>query len=171
MCRISLRIVCSFSKTTNEGSPDRNAPSYPCTSEANFHPVGSWRRGSEPARITRSFGSAYWAIPDGDEFECATPDGGPEPDGAVAVPGNPEAAGEELEADVEGLAIYYTGHRGGYLLVSSQGDDTYHVYDRRDPRDHLASFTVDGTGQTDGHDVTNVRLTCASVARFPTGCS
>jgi 3-phytase len=114
-----------------------------------------------PGRLvqrTRSFGAPYWAIPDDDEFECAMPEEGAPPAGTIAVPGNPAAGGEDLEADVEGLAIYHTAHRGGYLLVSSQGDDTYHVYDRRDPRRRLGGFQIDGTGETDGHEVMNVSL-------------
>lgn len=113
---------------------------------------------------TRSFGAPYWAIPDDDEFECAEPDGVP-PDGAIVVPGNPAAGGDVLEADVEGLAIYRARRAGGYLLVSSQGDDTYHVYDLTDPRRRIGSFEVAGTGETDGHEVTNVGLGRA----FPDG--
>lgn len=106
---------------------------------------------------TRSFGQAYWAIPDGDEFACESPAGAPPAD-AIIVAGNPAAAGDILEADVEGLAIYRAGRRDGYLLVSSQGDDTYHAFDLRDPRTRIASFQVEGTGETDGHAVTNVAL-------------
>ena len=44
----------------------------------------------------------------------------------------------------------------GYLIVSSQGDDTFHVYSRKSPRKHLATFQIEGTGETDGHDLVNV---------------
>ena len=39
--------------------------------------------------------------------------------------------GGRIRADVEGLTIYPTGRRDGYLLVSSQGDNRFYVYDRR----------------------------------------
>lgn len=140
--------------------------------------IGVWRIELSPAlpavvqvppralvQRTRSFGQAYWAVPDGEEFACTAPDRGPPPDGTIAVPGNPGAAGDTLVADVEGLAIYHAGPGTGYLLVSSQGDDTYHAYDLRDPRRRIASFQIRGTGETDGHEVTNVRLGSA----FPHG--
>lgn len=115
---------------------------------------------------TQSFGQAYWAIPDDDEFSCQVSGTGTPPAGTVVVAGNPAAGGADLVADVEGLTVYYAGrHGGGYVLASSQGDGSYHVYDRRDPRRHLATFRVEGTDHTDGHDVTNVRLGRA----FPRG--
>jgi len=83
-----------------------------------------------------------------------------------------ELAGSHLEADAEGLAIYY-GPRSheGYLIASSQGDDTFHVFartggfTRRRGNTHLAEFTVDGASETDGHDVVNVPVGRA----FPKG--
>ncbi len=38
--------------------------------------------------------------------------------------------GGNLAADVEGLTIYHVDHNTGYLIASSQGDDTYAVYTR-----------------------------------------
>lgn len=104
----------------------------------------------------RSFGAPWWAVPDDGEYACE--DSAPEEpvDGTIAAPGNPSVGGLHLERDVEGLAIYYGKDKEGYLLVSSQGDDTFHVYDRKDPTDHIAAFRVEGTGETDGHDVVNV---------------
>ena len=93
---------------------------------------------------TRSFGQAYWAIPDDDEFSCEAE--APEilPPGTVVSPGAPSAAGARLEADAEGLAIYYGRGSSGYLIASSQGDDTFHAYDRANPRRHIGSFQIEG---------------------------
>ena len=74
--------------------------------------------------------------------------------------------GGHLAADAEGLAIYYARGGAGYLLASSQGDDSYAVYDRRAPHDFLFSFRItdnlalgiDGTTDTDGIDVMNLSL-------------
>ncbi|WP_437731524.1 phytase [Sorangium sp. So ce1335] len=105
----------------------------------------------------RSFGEPWWAVPDDGEYACEDSAPGAPVAGTIAAPGNLSAGGLHLERDVEGLAIYHGEDEEGYLLVSSQGDDTFHVYDREDPTDHIAAFQIEGTGETDGHDVVNVR--------------
>ena len=92
-------------------------------------------------------------MPDEDEFSCETSAPSDLPAGTVVVAGNPAVAGKHLAADAEGLAIYPVGKRSGYLIASSQGDDTFHVFDRDRPRLHLGAFKVDGTGETDGHAI------------------
>lgn len=74
-------------------------------------------------------------------------------------------AGAELEADVEGLGLYHAANTS-YLLVSSQGDNSYALYDvsahsGSDKPPYLGSFRVglnsnqgiDGTTETDGLEV------------------
>ena len=82
--------------------------------------------------------------------------------------------GDALTADVEGLAIYRREAGDvGYLVVSSQGDDSYAVFDLGDAHAHRGSFRiagnpengVDGTEDTDGIAVTGVALGTA----FPEG--
>lgn len=70
-----------------------------------------------------------------------------------------------LDADVEGLAIYYAAGGRGYLVASSQGDDSFSVYDRRPPHRHLLHFelgagagNVDAVTNCDGLDVVNLSL-------------
>jgi 3-phytase len=69
-----------------------------------------------------------------------------------------------LVADVEGLAIYRASETEGYLLVSSQGDDTFGVYDRRPPHAYRGRFQivlgaeVDAVAESDGIEVVNVPL-------------
>ena len=73
-------------------------------------------------------------------------------------------SGGNLAADVEGLAIYYAAGGAGYLLASSQGDDSYVVYERAGDNAFVMKFNVvsgggiDGTSDTDGIDVTNFAL-------------
>ena len=80
-------------------------------------------------------------------------------------------AGELLEADVEGLTIYYGPDGAGYLLVSSQGDNTFAVFDRAEDNEYLGSFQIgagdaaDGVQESDGAMVLNVALGDA----FPNG--
>lgn len=113
----------------------------------------------------KSFGHPYWALPDGDEFECEyDPKGTPEPETTVAN-GSTAFGGRHLEADLEGLAIYYRGHRGGYLIASSQGDSTLQVFKRRGSNRHVASFRIDGVEDTDGLDISSVSLGSA----YPSG--
>jgi myo-inositol-hexaphosphate 3-phosphohydrolase len=65
--------------------------------------------------------------------------------------------GRTLVADVEGLALAPSGRRGGYLVVSSQGDNAYTLY--RLPgvtyagRFRIGGGAIDGTSDTDGVDL------------------
>jgi hypothetical protein len=71
-------------------------------------------------------------------------------------------------ADIEGVALRQSD-TGALLVVSSQGDNSYAVYDTAS-RQHLVSFHVGGAGgpddvsETDGLDVT-----AASLPGFPEG--
>ncbi|PBP93918.1 3-phytase, partial [Pseudomonas congelans] len=73
--------------------------------------------------------------------------------------------GEVVHADVEGLALYQSdGH--DYLLISSQGNDSYVVVDAEPPYALRGAFRVglnakagiDGTSETDGIEVTAMNL-------------
>jgi myo-inositol-hexaphosphate 3-phosphohydrolase len=74
---------------------------------------------------------------------------------------NPDS---NLEADVEGLTIYYGADGKGYLFASSQGDNTYAIYDRQGSNSYLGSFAmvgsngIDGVEESDGADIINVPL-------------
>lgn len=71
---------------------------------------------------------------------------------------------EQLVADVEGLTIYYAAGGGGYLIASSQGSDSFVVYQRDGDNAYVATFeiaageTVDKVTNTDGIDVVNLAL-------------
>lgn len=83
-----------------------------------------------------------------------------------AEPGDPNPSGQlicpvgshGLEADVEGVSIYYAANGQGYLLVSSQGSDNFKVYERQEPHHFVMTFEVQSANSTDGIDVTNVNL-------------
>lgn len=61
--------------------------------------------------------------------------------------------------DIEGLSIYYGENGGGYLIASSQGDNTFAVFSRAGNNQYLGSFVVgpdggiDGVQETDGIDI------------------
>jgi myo-inositol-hexaphosphate 3-phosphohydrolase len=100
----------------------------------------------------------------------AKPDGGSDATLIHAV----APTGEHLQADVEGLTIYYGPDGAGYLLVSSQGDNTFAVFDRQNDNAYIGSFQIAAEGEVDGADgvqesdgamVVNVPLG----PRFPNG--
>jgi len=70
-----------------------------------------------------------------------------------------------LRADVEGMAIYH-GPEASYLVVSSQGSNSYVVADAAPPHRIRGSFRIgmnpeagiDGASETDGLDVTSANL-------------
>ncbi len=72
---------------------------------------------------------------------------------------------DTLVDDVEGMGIYY-GKSANYLVVSSQGNNTYVVYDSLLPFKYRGAINValdaekniDGTSETDGLEVTSVNL-------------
>lgn len=67
-----------------------------------------------------------------------------------------------VQADVEGLALF-DGPRGRYLVISSQGNDSYVVMDAQAPFTVRGAFrigvnadaNIDGTSDTDGLEVTS----------------
>jgi len=70
---------------------------------------------------------------------------------------------DHLIADAEGLTIYDGGNNKGYLLASSQGNNTIAVFNRQAPYQYINSFTVgdgeiDGVDETDGMMVINANL-------------
>jgi 3-phytase len=97
----------------------------------------------------KSFGQAYRATPDEDEFECEY-NGTPEPGDVVAV-GSPANAGRFLEADLEGLSVIASLPGRTLMLASSQGDSSFHFYEISGARArHRGEFFVAGVGGTDG---------------------
>jgi len=115
-------------------------------------------------RVT-SFGRAYRAVPDNDEFECAYGEPG-DPASDVIAPGSDIHAGRFLAADLEGLAIISTSPDQTLMLASSQGDSSFHFYllGRRSIR-HVGEFLVEGVGDTDGVHYLPVKVG----VRYPLG--
>ncbi|QUE74511.1 phytase [Stutzerimonas stutzeri] len=73
--------------------------------------------------------------------------------------------GGPLHDDIEGLALYQ-GKNADYLVISSQGNDSYLVLDAQAPYDVRGAFRVglnaergiDGASETDGLEVTSANL-------------
>ena len=63
-----------------------------------------------------------------------------------------------INGDPEGVAIYKTSNNEGFLIVSSQGDSTFNVYDRQYPHDFKYKFSVTNVADTDGLDIVNYKF-------------
>ncbi|QHG19757.1 phytase [Nostoc sp. ATCC 53789] len=75
-----------------------------------------------------------------------------------------DLGGDYLTDDVEGLTIYYGKNGTGYLLASSQGDNTFVAYTREGNNEYVGNFAVGNNGpidsvqESDGADVINLPL-------------
>ncbi|MFE7099961.1 phytase [Streptomyces erythrochromogenes] len=130
--------------------------------------VGIWKLDADlrtPARLiekVRSFGVPGTWNPQTEECDAGT---------------DPGYGGRHLSADVEGLTIWRDPEhprRAGYLLASSQGDDTFAVFDRERGDAYVRGFRItagsrpgapDGSQECDGAAVTSAPLG----RRFPSG--
>lgn len=91
----------------------------------------------------------------------AAPDGGDAKTIVERIADNPAVLD-----DYEGLGIYDLGDGRGYIVVSSQGNDTYAVYRLEGKQEYLGSFAVvadpvlgiDGISETDGLEITSRNL-------------
>jgi 3-phytase len=92
---------------------------------------------------------------------------GAEPEsGSERVPVDTVANGH-LTADAEGIALIKYAGGTGHIIVSSQGSNSFNVYDRQAPHAFRAAFTlaqtggqngIDGVEDTDGIEATTVTL-------------
>jgi len=70
---------------------------------------------------------------------------------------------KNMKDDFEGVTLYDSGNGKGFIILSSQGNNSYAVFDRISNK-YLGSFllsdaeNIDGTYDTDGIDVTSVAL-------------
>ena len=89
-----------------------------------------------------------------------------EPDGGEQRTAIDKTEGGNLNADVEGVSIYYGTNGKGYVIASNQGEDNYAVYRREAPHAFVGKFHVvanetlgiDGSSETDGLDVVSAPL-------------
>jgi len=71
-----------------------------------------------------------------------------------------------LKDDLEGVSLYRQPEGAGYLVLSSQGNDTYALFRRDGSNAYVGSFTViadygrgvDGASETDGLDVVSAPM-------------
>ncbi|ATQ43843.1 phytase [Caulobacter mirabilis] len=83
------------------------------------------------------------------------------------------AANPKLKDDLEGVSLYLQPKGRGYIVLSSQGNNSYALFRRDGTHDYAGSFAIigdpakgiDGASETDGLDVTSVPMGPA----FPRG--
>ncbi|WP_257546528.1 phytase [Sphingopyxis sp. DBS4] len=100
--------------------------------------------------------------------EGAEPRGGPARTMLAKITDNPA-----LKDDMEGMGLYAMAGGKGYLVVSSQGNDSYAVFRREGDNAYVGSFRIgadmaagiDGVSETDGLDVSSL----AAGPNFPHG--
>lgn len=71
-----------------------------------------------------------------------------------------------LKDDLEGVSIYYAKGTAGYIVLSSQGNNSYALFNREPPHAYIGSFRViadsskgiDGSSETDGLDIISTPL-------------
>ena len=86
---------------------------------------------------------------------------GTTPTSIITVEGN-----DAPKDDLEGIGLYDLGNGRGYLVLSSQGNNTYALFRREGANDYIGSFAVladpargiDGISETDGLDVVSTNL-------------
>jgi 3-phytase len=91
----------------------------------------------------------------------AEPSAGQAKTAVVRIKDNPA-----LKDDLEGVGLYAQKGGKGYLVVSSQGNNSYALFKREGDNAYVGSFTViadgasgiDGVSETDGLDVTSASL-------------
>ncbi|MFH9470317.1 phytase [Streptomyces clavifer] len=98
-----------------------------------------------------------------------------DPETEECTPGtDPGFGGRRLTADVEGLTLFRESDGDGYLMASSQGDDTFALYDREvsEGNEYEGGFRItavtadlDGSEECDGAAVLNEPLG----SRYPNG--
>lgn len=77
--------------------------------------------------------------------------------------------GKHLVADAEGVDVYYGPKGVGYVIVSSQGDDTYSVYSARRSNRYLGTFRIEGRGVDDVNGSDGLAVTNQAAGRFDRG--
>jgi len=82
-----------------------------------------------------------------------------------------DTSNPQIDYDIEGLALYYASGGKGYLIASSQGNNSFAIFERWGDNKYVTSFRVkegrgiDGLEETDGIDVINRSFS----ATFPGG--
>ena len=106
----------------------------------------------------------YIASEDEGIYRYATRNGVLDPSSKVVVD-TPQSS--RLEADIEGLTLYYAANGAGYLIASSQGSSSFAVYERAfssgRANAYVSSFqigssSVGSVSKTDGIDVSSLNL-------------
>ncbi len=124
--------------------------------------VSSFDIGSQPEGLVADHKHGILYI--GEENSCIWKvDAEPGNHDPVKIALSSEEDNQNIEYDIEGLTIYYTSSDHGYLIASSQGNNSFAIYDRFYDNSYIGSFRIaegkiDGNTETDGIDVVNLNF-------------
>ena len=80
-----------------------------------------------------------------------------------------------ISGDPEGVSIYKTNTKEGYIVLSSQGDSKFNLYNREFPYEFINSFkivdnkNIDGVSDTDGIETINFNIDCDDFSYYCVG--
>lgn len=124
--------------------------------------VHSYKVNSQPEGMVADDANGYLYVGEEDvgiwRFELFT-------NNAPVLIAESDTSNANIAYDIEGLTLFYGKKPNtGYLLASSQGNNSYAVFERMPPNEYIGSFKVisngniDGSEETDGIDVLNANL-------------
>lgn len=139
--------------TSEEGTMEQYALSR--TEEPlSMKKVRNWKIGkAEGAVADDELGKLYITEEEGGVWELEAEPTGDTPGKLVIRLGE-----HGLKADLEGITVVKHGTDEGLLIVSSQGQNRFFVYERTGAHRFLGSFSVTGAEETDGIDIFPVPL-------------
>lgn len=137
-------VVTSEKGTLEQYQVTVNAKGQPSSSK-----VRNWELGKcEGAVADDSLGKLYISVEEQGVWELGAEPDQPTP-GKLVI----RLSEDGLKPDLEGITILKQTEQTGYLLLSSQGQNLFFVYDRAGDHPFLGTFKVQGAEDTDGIDV------------------
>ncbi|MBZ0267604.1 phytase [bacterium] len=144
-----------YAFTTDKNGNIRQFELYDSGSGLAIDLVRSWSYGdiTEGCVADDQAGFVYFA-----EEQVAIWKVGAEPDDPTPGEKIARVGDDGLAADIEGLTLYKGPRNSGYLIASSQGNNSFKVYERHAPHDLVETVTVDGVTGSDGIDLASGNL-------------
>lgn len=134
--------------TSEAGTMEQYAFNFSAKSPA-IQRVRHWKLGkTEGAMADDALGRLYLSEEEGGVWELGAEPDQPTPGKLVIRLGE-----HGLQPDLEGIALLTTSKVDGYLLLSSQGQSRFFVYERTGQHRFVGTFAIAGAEETDGIDV------------------
>lgn len=140
--------------TSELGTIEQYALTIGAKGDVSMKRVREWKIGkSEGAVADDELGRLYISEEESGVWELGAEPDQPAPGELVIRLGE-----HGLKPDLEGITLLHRGEHKGYLLLSSQGQSRFFVFERMGSHRYLGDFGIDGVIDTDGIDVTGEPL-------------